>query len=137
MELVIDASVATQWFFPEEKSAAASAIFEEGATLIAPDLIVSELTNVCLKKISRREATLSQARAAYYSLDDILDDLVPTRALALPALEIAVELNHPAYDCFYIALAQARGVEMVTADRRLSQAAASSRWGKRIRLLGT
>jgi predicted nucleic acid-binding protein len=33
-------------------------------------------------------------------------------------MQIAVELDHPAYDCLYLALALANGSDFVTADDR-------------------
>ena len=39
--------------------------------------------------------------------------------LSEPALALAIELGHPAYDCAYLALALQRRSRLVTADRRL------------------
>ena len=36
------------------------------------------------------------------------------------ATELACQLNHPAYDCFYLALAELLGTSVVTADRRFA-----------------
>ncbi len=38
--------------------------------------------------------------------------------LASRALELACELNHPIYDCFYLAAAEQQGDVLVTADLR-------------------
>jgi predicted nucleic acid-binding protein len=46
-------------------------------------------------------------------------ELMPTRALLETATSIAIELDHPAYDCVYIALAAATDCCFVTADERL------------------
>ena len=43
--------------------------------------------------------------------------------LADEALRIAVAINHPAYDCFYLALARREAAPLVTADKRLAAAA--------------
>jgi predicted nucleic acid-binding protein len=42
--------------------------------------------------------------------------LVP---LAARAAAIALELEHPVYDCFYLALREAQRAPLVNADRRL------------------
>jgi predicted nucleic acid-binding protein len=41
------------------------------------------------------------------------------RAYLHAATALAIELDHPAYDCIYVALAMARGCVFATADRRL------------------
>lgn len=43
----------------------------------------------------------------------------PLRPLAPRAAALARELDHPVYDCFYLALAEAEGAALITADRRL------------------
>jgi predicted nucleic acid-binding protein len=48
--------------------------------------------------------------------------------LASRAFEIAAELRHPVYDCFYLALAEREEASLVTADRRLIGRLAGSRW---------
>jgi predicted nucleic acid-binding protein len=45
-----------------------------------------------------------------------------SRDLLKPALELSLELRHPIYDCLYLALAQRRGLPLVTADERLVSA---------------
>jgi predicted nucleic acid-binding protein len=136
MEVVVDASVAAKWFAPEPGSRAAAEVLEGAQRIVAPDLIVTELANVFVRKIALGAFTLAQARGAFYGLDDLIDDIVPTRPLALPALRIAAELGHPAYDCFYLALAQARDIEFVTADRQLARAVARISLRARVRVIG-
>jgi predicted nucleic acid-binding protein len=46
-------------------------------------------------------------------------EIVSTRSLLESATSIAIELDHPAYDCVYIALAAASSWRFVTADDRL------------------
>jgi predicted nucleic acid-binding protein len=54
--------------------------------------------------------------------------LVAMPALARKASDLAQELDHPVYDCFYLALAEREGVPLVTADVRLiSKVAAAGR----------
>ena len=52
-------------------------------------------------------------------------ELLPTRTLLSAATSIAIELDHPAYDCVYAALAVANNCSFVTADesfvRKLNQ----------------
>jgi predicted nucleic acid-binding protein len=47
-----------------------------------------------------------------------LISLRPLRPLAARAAALARKLDHPVYDCLYLALAEAEGAPLVTADRR-------------------
>jgi predicted nucleic acid-binding protein len=58
------------------------------------------------------------ARATVRLASPLLE-LASTRSLMEPATRIAIELDHPAYDCIYLALAAERDCPFVTADERL------------------
>ena len=47
------------------------------------------------------------------------DALIPIEDLRLRALELSLELDHPIYDCFYLALAERERVPLVCADGAL------------------
>ena len=61
---------------------------------------------------------VSSARGGRGGSDKAAGFLLPTRSLLLVATSIAIELDHPAYDCLYIALAAANDCRFVTADER-------------------
>jgi predicted nucleic acid-binding protein len=48
-----------------------------------------------------------------------LDALIPIEDLRLRTLELSFELDHPIYDCFYLALAERERVPLVCADGSL------------------
>jgi predicted nucleic acid-binding protein len=116
--LVIDASVACKWFVSEPQSDQAEELLAGDEPLIAPDLIVPEVCNVAWLKLRRCEITFDQASAMVDGLPELLDEVVSPGQLAARALAIANALAHPAYDCFYLALAELRDTRLVTADRR-------------------
>jgi predicted nucleic acid-binding protein len=136
LTLVIDASVACKWFIAETLSDHAEALLLNPSARIAPDLIVPELCNVALTKLRRGEITAEQATVMVDELPALLDELVPCMAMAARALAIARTVEHPAYDCFYIALAEARDARLVTADRRLHSKLAKTRWAGLVVELG-
>lgn len=104
--------------------------------LVAPDLIIPEVCNVAWRRLRQDEITAEQASSMVEDLPGMLDRLFPSVHLARAALTIAREAGHPAYDCFYIALAELSEAPLVTADRRLVGRFAGSRWGHLIRELG-
>jgi predicted nucleic acid-binding protein len=57
-------------------------------------------------------------------------------ALERRALELAIALDHPVYDCLYLALAERMGVGMVSADRRFLRAMAGTAFEPLGRMLG-
>jgi len=114
---VIDASIAIKWVVEEAGTAEALALRRQ-ARLIAPELLVAECANVLWKKVRRDELLKDEALLAADLLQCADIELLPTRSLLPIATSIAIELDHPAYDCVYIALAAANNCSFVTADHR-------------------
>ena len=115
--LVIDASVAVKWVVPEPDSKHAECLLEHG--LVAPDLLFAECANVLWKKVRRGELTKGEADVAAQTLEQADLTIVSARAYVIRATAIAVELDHPAYDGIYLAVAEALQLRLVTADDRL------------------
>ncbi len=137
MILVVDASVATKWFFVEPGDQLARELAEGKDVLIAPDLIVAEVCNTAWKKVSRAEASADQARAVTIELSKIFRELVSCAALVPRALDLALKLRHPAYDCFYLALAEFAKADLATADANLARKVIRAGFPRnRIRLIG-
>jgi len=116
--LVIDASVAVLWTLDQRGSDRAAALRKEDR-LIAPSLIVAEIGNAVWKAVRRGDLPADEARAAVEIALGPLGDMMPAEELHIRALELAIELNHPIYDCFYLALAERERAPLITADKRL------------------
>jgi len=116
--LIIDASIAIKWVVEEEGTDLALALRQK-ARLMAPDLVVAEFANILWKKVRRKELSNDEALIAARLLQSAEIELVPSRALLESATRLAIELDHPAYDCLYLALAVENGCRFVTADERL------------------
>ncbi len=115
--LVIDASIAVKWVIEEDGTSEALSL-RQRARLIAPDLLVPECANILWKKVQRDELSKEQALLAARLLQGAEIELLPTRSLLEAATRLAIELDHPAYDCLYLALAVEHGCRFVTADER-------------------
>ena len=123
--LIIDASVALKWLVEEEGSDGATALQEDD--LAAPSLLRIEVANV-LRTLAvrgmvtpedalRRLALLQATPLRIVDLDDALEGR---------ALEMALDLSHPVYDCIYLALAERMERRLVTADGRFVRALAGT-----------
>ena len=115
---VVDASVVIKWVVDEPGSADALTLLT-AHTLIAPDLVLPECANILWKKVRRRERSAEEALFAsrlIEAADLQLRELLP---LFGPSVELAAELDHPAYDCTYLALALQEQLQFVTADESL------------------
>ena len=128
MIFVVDASVAVKWFIHEPDRPAARRLLEPKSRLIAPDLIVAEVASAMWKRVVAGDGDARQAPLTAASLPRFFARLMPLAPLAARAVEIAAELRHPVYDCFYLALAESEEATLVTADRRLIGRLAGSRW---------
>jgi predicted nucleic acid-binding protein len=115
--LVIDASIAIKWVIEEDGTAEALALRQKGK-LIAPELLVPECANILWKKVQRRELLAEEALLAARLLQSADIELLPSRSLLEATTRLAVELDHPAYDCLYLALAIQNDCPFVTADAR-------------------
>ena len=113
---VIDASVAVKWVIEEEGSALASRL--QGVPCLAPDLISAECANILWKKVRRGEITGQEALLASRALAIADVTQVPMQPHRERAMVLALTLDHPAYDCFYLAVAEDAGSRLVTADAR-------------------
>ena len=120
--LVVDTSVAARWVVGSDDPAMSAettvALTLLPRWLIAPDLLTAEFANVMWKKVHAQEIGAAQAREAVAILPDLVD-LIPTGQLADRAMAISLALDHPAYECFFLATAEMLETVVVTADRRL------------------
>ncbi len=124
MSVVVDASVAVKWFVEEPLWQQATWLVERREPLYAPDLIFAEVTNAAWKMVRRNHIDRAQASTMVAAVGDPLSRVFPSSRLRDRALQIALALDHPAYDCLYLACAELAGAVLVTADERLCTAVA-------------
>jgi len=117
MSLIVDSSVAVKWVANEPGSDRARALYLSDECW-APALIMAEVGNALWKKRRMNLVSFEQATAALRALPDRIR-LFEMADLAPRAFALATELDHPIYDCFYLALAERERVPLVSADERL------------------
>jgi len=132
---VIDASVGLKWFIEESRSTAARKILEKGTGFIVPNIFIPEICNVVWKKIKNQEVTAEQGQAIVTSLPAVIDHIVPTAELAQRAFDLAVQFNHPVYDCLYLALAERESSTLITDDAKLVTVGKKAKLGRLVQAL--
>lgn len=123
--MVIDASVVLRGFFPDEEGQAAAqsliqAYVQGEISLVAPTLLPYEVTNALLQAIRRGRLSLETGQEVLRTFRELG---IPTAEVSWQqALELGHMYNCSAYDGAYLALAEERGTQLVTGDRRLYNA---------------
>jgi predicted nucleic acid-binding protein len=141
VNLVIDASVLIKFYVPEILSDKAEKLLtsvEQGdVTLLAPDLIYSEVGNILWKKQQMKELTRSE-------VEEIIDVIVSlplkieTSKLLLPlAMDIGIEYRITVYDALYLSMARIYKIKMMTADKKLADAMAKTDLKEYVSWLGS
>jgi predicted nucleic acid-binding protein len=137
--IVVDASVAVKWLFPEKGEAAAHELLGSGEQLAGPSLIRVEVAAAVARKARLGEIDREDAEAALdlwlRTIRDRVIVLLPDEPHLARALVLSIALAHPLQDCLYLALAERLNAPLITADRRFAERAAAS--DARVRLLET
>jgi predicted nucleic acid-binding protein len=130
--IVVDNSIAVKWVFMEDLSADADALLDReharGSRVVAPPLLMSEFANTVRQRMRRVGLSLDEALDTFDQLAAAGVELLPATpdgqlALSRSAVQFAARFGLPAaYDAHYIALAEALGCELWTADTRLVRA---------------
>jgi len=119
---VVDASIAAKWFVQENLHAEALLLLARPERLAAPDLIVAEIGNIAWKKCLRGEIPRDQAEAMAVAIAGYIPILQPSTSLVERALDLALKLGHPVYDCLYLACTEFLGGTLITTDSRFQDA---------------
>lgn len=135
MRFVVDASVAVKWLVAEEDADVADQLAASGQELHAPRLMASEVANVLWRKAQAGEIERADAGAAMALLTDMPVRWNDDETVSADAVRLALALDHPVYDCVYLALAHRIGATVVTADRRFVTAVAPTEHGEAVVML--
>ena len=119
MRLVVDASVAVKWLFPEVDEEAAKRVLKSAREILAPDLIWAEVGNAALKKISRKEVSVDEAAVVMREFQNYPLQITESKTLVDTALVVAHDIGLSLYDALYLSLSYDRDCSLVTADRKL------------------
>ena len=88
--------------------------------LIAPDLIFTEIASAMWVRLRPLADGSMAALAAQPALRRLLSRTYPVPPLIDRALELSFELDHPIYDCIYLALCEREQATMIAAHKKLA-----------------
>ncbi len=131
-EIVVDASLAAAFALPAEARhdkarALIAALAKQNARLVAPPIFESEADSIIRRHVFLKTLDESAGAAALAVMDALQVEIVYDPATRLRAREMARETNQiRVYDSTYAALAEARGVELWTADERFFNSVGST-----------
>ena len=139
--LVLDASLAVKLVLPEPYSDAARELIfgSEFAhlSILAPVIIMTEVTAAITKSVRSRTISSATARAAFATWKDLVESVFREVTLLNnidEAFELSLRLHHGLHDCLYLALAQSRDAVLATCDGVLAHKA--RRIGAVVRFVG-
>lgn len=124
-EVCVDASLVVAWLLPEEFSGQAYALkdrwSDEGAELVAPAILASEVPSVLRQAVYRGRILTGEGDEAFATFLEMPIRIIQPENLLSRAWEIGKAVDAPRlYDAFYVGLADVQGCELWTADRRLT-----------------
>lgn len=129
MLLVVDSNVVAKWFFPEELQQQALALQSDWMAgtvdLVAPELILTEVSNITWKK---QRLSLITPAEAIGTIEDLLLLSIPTvesQTVLRQAYSLASRFDRTVYDALYLALAAFMQAKLITANLRLYNAVSS------------
>jgi hypothetical protein len=133
--IVIDTSIAVKWVVDEPGHEDALALLAIAEKRRAPDLLLAELAYVLRRKTMHAEISAAQVGAALGAVVSAIDHFAPSSEIVADAIQLATQLNHSTYDCFFLAVALRGGV-LATADQVFATKCAQSGFEEHVFALG-
>jgi len=126
-KVVIDTNVVVKFFLPEAGSVHAERLLEAvlsgDVELAAPDFMLAEFVNVLWLKAGRGELDDKDAEEIIAQLLVLTEfmEIIPSGRMLAAIFQTARRHSHSAYDAAFLAIAEDRGIRLVTADTKFSQ----------------
>lgn len=119
--IVVDTNLLAYLMLPGERTEAAEAVWRADSDWHAPELWRSEFRNILALQMRNRRLALADAVAVASEAEHLMagrEHRVDTGHV----LRLAAGCDSSAYDCEFVALAEALSTPLITADRELAEA---------------
>ncbi len=128
-QVVVDANIAVKWLVDEVQGREAARLLQDESELHAPRVMAAEVANALWQKVDRGEIEPATAGVLADSVQGLPLHWANDEQILADAVRIAIELDHAAYDCMYLALAHRLGARLVTADMKFVRRVAPTAHG--------
>jgi predicted nucleic acid-binding protein len=118
--IVVDTNVIAYAVLPGERTRAAMALAEHDPDWVAPALWRRELRNVLATMMRVRQLSLGHALAAFAAAEALVTDSTVEPSTE-ECLRLAALGRVSAWDAEFVFVAEAAGLPLVTADRKLAR----------------
>jgi predicted nucleic acid-binding protein len=120
MIVVLDVSAAIEILLQKEKKEKFDATYKQASWVIAPDLFVSEISNVLWKYYRANLITHEECIQFVEDGISMVDDFIDTQELWKEALGEGIKNRHSIYDMYYPVLARRNDGTLITNDGQLA-----------------
>ncbi len=123
MIVVLDASAAIKIVFQQTSSKTLSDYLKKADWVIAPDIFVSEVTNVFWKYHQFEDLPLNISENYMNKTIVLIDDFIEAGEIYQEAFSFSCQINHPVYDSMYLISARRHNAIFISADKKLNKIA--------------
>ncbi len=123
MITILDASAAVEIALGKEQAVIINKVLLNSEIVLAPDLFVSEITNVFWKYRTITGISDNQCTEGIEFCLNLVDDYVKTKDLWREVFSQSVVEKHSVYDVFYLVIARRNSAQLVTCDKMLKKLA--------------
>jgi len=121
----LDASAVVRIIEGSPQAAAFQQEVLDAELVLAPELMLTEVSNALWRLQRAGQLQAESLQQCLSRAGALVDHIEPDRHLQVEALALACHLDHPVYDCLYLALARREAAILLTADQRLQRLAAT------------
>jgi predicted nucleic acid-binding protein len=121
MIAILDVSAAMEILLLKDKKALFDDAYKKASWVIAPDVYVSEISNVLWKY--KKAGVIDYEDCIQFCEDgiDLIDDFIAADTLWKEALGEGIKNNHSIYDMFYAVLTRRNDAVLITNDEALAK----------------
>jgi len=120
MIIVLDVSGAIEIILKKEKSEKYNLEYQKASWVIAPDLYISELSNVLWKYYKAKVITHDECDQYVADGIEMIDDFIDAKEIWKEALGEGIRNNHSIYDMYYAVVTRRNEAKLITNDGPLA-----------------